>query len=157
MLSSNFLLHQDHKPLWRVGVELGSSSTNPTMNDLGEDGEDGGFREFGLTHNSIARGPNTGGGNINAFFQLLTTPKSQTTLESIGWRKTVTEQAKKVIANYRYSSHTAFHASRNPYWQPMVDAIAAIGLGFQAPSYESLRVGMLKDAVEDVQDVVIVG
>ncbi|GLJ18015.1 hypothetical protein SUGI_0317580 [Cryptomeria japonica] len=84
----------------RIGVELGSSSTNPRMHDLGEDGEDGSFRESGSTHNSIARGPNTGGGNTNAFFQPRTTPGSQTTLESTGWRKTVTEQAKKAIANY---------------------------------------------------------
>ncbi|GLJ17445.1 hypothetical protein SUGI_0303740 [Cryptomeria japonica] len=138
----------------RIGVELGSTSTNPRMHDLGEDGEDGSFRESRSTHNSIARGPNTGGGNTNAFFQPRTTPGSQTTLESTGWRKTVTEQAKKAIANYWYSTHTAFHASRNPYWQPMVDTIAAVGPGFQAPSCESLRVGMLKDAVEDVQDVV---
>ncbi|GLJ27231.1 hypothetical protein SUGI_0533890 [Cryptomeria japonica] len=139
----------------RIGVELGSSSADPRMNHLGEeDGEDGSFKESGSTHNSIARGPNTGGGNTNAFFQPRTTAGSQTTLESTGWRKTVTEQAKKAIANYWYSSHTAFHASRNPYWQPMIDAIAAVGPGFQAPSCESLRVGMLKDAVEDVQDVV---
>ncbi|XP_059070975.1 uncharacterized protein LOC131031585 [Cryptomeria japonica] len=88
----------------RIGVELGSSSADPRTNHLGEeDGEDGSFRESGLTHNSIARGPNTGGGNTNAFFQPRTTPGSQATLESTGWRKTV---------------------------------------------------GMLKDAVEDVQDVV---
>ncbi|XP_059077891.1 uncharacterized protein LOC131876489 [Cryptomeria japonica] len=73
----------------RIEVELGSTSINPRMHDLGEDGEDGSFRESELTHNSIACGPNT-----------------------------------------------------------------VVGPGFQAPSYESLRVGMLKDAVEDVQDVV---
>ncbi|GLJ20791.1 hypothetical protein SUGI_0379100 [Cryptomeria japonica] len=84
----------------RIGVELGLTSTNPRMHDLGEDGEDGSFKESGSTHNSIARGPNTGGGNTNAFFQLHTTPRSQTTLESTGWRKTATEQAKKAIANY---------------------------------------------------------
>ncbi|XP_059065014.1 uncharacterized protein LOC131857040 [Cryptomeria japonica] len=139
----------------RIGVELGSSSVDPRTNHLGEeDGEDGSYRECGSTPNSIARGPTIGGGNINTFFQPRTTPGSQTTLESTGWRRTIIEQAKKAIGNFWYSSHMAFHASRNPYWQPMVDAIAAVGPGFQAPSYESLRVGMLKDAVEDVQDVV---
>lgn len=129
----------------RIGVELGSSSVDPRRNRLGEeDGEDRGFKECESTPNSIACGPNTGGENINIFFQPRTTPGSQTTLESTGWRKTVTEQAKKAIGNYWYSSHTAFYASRNPYWQPMVDAIAAVGLGFQAPSYESMWVGMLK-------------
>ncbi|XP_057818128.2 uncharacterized protein LOC131031112 [Cryptomeria japonica] len=133
----------------RIGVELGSIFVDPRTNHLGEeDGEDG------STPNSIARGPNTGGGNINTFFQPHTTLGSQTTLESTGWRKTVTEQAKKAIGNFWYSSHMAFHASRNPYWQPMVDAIAAVGPRFQAPSCESLRVGMLKDAVEDIQGVV---
>ncbi|XP_059067752.1 uncharacterized protein LOC131858515 [Cryptomeria japonica] len=138
----------------RIGVELGSSSANPRSKHLGEeDGKDGSFRECGSTPNSIARGPNTGGGNINTFFQPHTTPGSQTTLESIRWRKTVTKQAKKAIGNFWYSSHMAFHALRNPYWQPMVDTITTVGLEFQAPSYESLRVGMLKDAVDNVQDV----
>ncbi|GLJ25742.1 hypothetical protein SUGI_0492910 [Cryptomeria japonica] len=117
----------------RIGVELGSSFVDPRTNHLGEeDGEDGSFRECGSTPNSIAHGPNTSGGNINTFFQHRTTPRSQTTLESTRWRKTVTEQAKKAIGDFSYSSHMAFHASRNPYWQPMVDAIAAIGPGFQA-------------------------
>ncbi|GLJ48277.1 hypothetical protein SUGI_1019190 [Cryptomeria japonica] len=84
----------------RIGVELDSSSTNPRRNHLGEeDGEDGSFRECGSTPNSIARGPNTGGGNINTFFQPRTLPGSQTTLESTGWRKIVTEQAKKAIGD----------------------------------------------------------
>ncbi|GLJ48850.1 hypothetical protein SUGI_1030250 [Cryptomeria japonica] len=109
-----------------------------------------GFKEFGSTPNSIARGPNTGGRNINTFFQSRTTPSSQTTLKSIGWRKNVTEQAKKAIYNVWHSSSLKFHASRNPYWQLMVDAIAVVGPRFRAPSYESLRLGMLKDAIQDV-------
>ncbi|GLJ45095.1 hypothetical protein SUGI_0949300 [Cryptomeria japonica] len=74
-----------------IGPELGSSSADPRSNCLcEEDDKDGSFRECGSTPNSIARGPNTGGGNINTFFQPRTTPRSQTTLESIGRRKTVT-------------------------------------------------------------------
>ncbi|GLJ48758.1 hypothetical protein SUGI_1028320 [Cryptomeria japonica] len=69
----------------RIGAELGSSSADPRSNcSHEEDGEDGSFRECGSTPNSIARGPNTGGGNINTFFQPRTTPGSQTTLESTG-------------------------------------------------------------------------
>lgn len=139
----------------RTGVELGFSSANARRNRLSEeDGEEGGFNESGSTPSSIAHGPNTGGGNISTFFQPSTTPGSQTTLESTGWRKNVTKQAKKAIGNFGYSSHLAFHASRNPYWQPMVDAIAVVGPSFQTPSSESLRVGMRQDAVRDVEDVV---
>ncbi|GLJ52603.1 hypothetical protein SUGI_1119560 [Cryptomeria japonica] len=138
----------------RIGVELGSTSADARRNRLGkEDGEDGGFNESCSTPNSIACEPNIGVGNINTFFHPHTTPRSQTTLESTRSRKNVTEQANKAIINFCYSSQLAFHTSRNPYWQPIVDVIVVVGLGFQTPSYESLRVGIHKDAVRDVEDV----
>ncbi|GLJ24001.1 hypothetical protein SUGI_0457010, partial [Cryptomeria japonica] len=105
----------------RIGVELGSSSADPRMNHLGEeDGEDGSFRECGSTPNSIARGPNTGGGNINTFFQPRTTPGSQTTLESTGWRKTVTEQAKKAIVDPKWQERDPI-GTRG--WRDFVDHV----------------------------------
>ncbi|GLJ10639.1 hypothetical protein SUGI_0132240 [Cryptomeria japonica] len=138
----------------RTEVEIGSSSIDVRRNHLGEeDGEQGGFRESGSAPSSTACGPNTCGGNINDFFQTCTTLGSHTTLESTGWRENVHEQAKKAIANFLFSS-LPFHSTRPPYWQGMVDAIAAAGPGFQAPSYETLKVDRLKDAVQDVQDVV---
>ena len=37
------------------------------------------------------------------------------------------------------------------YFKPMLDAIAAIGLGYKDPTYYQLRVNLLKDAKKEVQ------
>lgn len=120
----------------RTKVEIDSNSANARGSQGQHDGANEFLRESGPTPSSTARGPNTGGGNINAFFAPCTTPGSQTTLESTGWRKNVHEQAKKVIENFWYYSSLPFHVARSPYWQGMVDAIATAGPRFKAPSYK---------------------
>jgi len=93
---------------------------------------------------------NTGGGNINTFFAPRTKPGSQPTLDGTGWKKNIYSQARKAIANFWYYSDIPFHCARSPYWQVMIDAIAAAGPGFKAPTSESLRTDMLLESVEDV-------
>jgi len=92
----------------------------------------------------------TGGGNVNSFFAPRTQPGSQPSLDGTGWKKNVHIQARKAIANFWYYSDIPFYCARSPYWQSMIDAVAVVGLGFKAPTSESLRTDMLLESVDDV-------
>ena len=37
------------------------------------------------------------------------------------------------------------------YYQPMMDAIASMGFGYKGPSFNDLRVNLLRDAKKEVE------
>eukprot|EP00253_Pinus_taeda_P032420 PITA_32420 len=91
---------------------------------------------------------NIGGGSINTFFSPRTKPKSQPTLDTIGWKKNIHSQERKAIANFWYYSDIPFHCAISPYWQAMIDVVVVAVPGFKAPSLESIRTNFLLESVE---------
>lgn len=77
----------------------------------------------------------------------------QTTLDQ-SWHKDKFEEARKAIANFWYYSNLSFNVANSPYWEYMVRAIAACGVGFRAPTYSDLRGPMLDVAVLDCRRVI---
>ncbi|XP_031282565.1 uncharacterized protein LOC116141174 [Pistacia vera] len=55
------------------------------------------------------------------------------------------------IARLFYDSCIPINVINSIYFQPMVDAITAIGHGYKIPTYHNLRVNLLRDARKEVQ------
>ena len=58
------------------------------------------------------------------------------------------------IARWMYGSCIAFNAVNSVYYQRMIDAVAAAGLGYKGPSYHAVRVPLLRDQKKEVQFLV---
>lgn len=55
-------------------------------------------------------------------------------------KKTEKKQANKLLAKFLLWSDIPFGIVRNnPFFQPVVDAIAIVGLGYKIPSYHDIR------------------
>ena len=65
------------------------------------------------------------------------------------------DNAKMNVARWWYHSNVPFYASQSPYYQPMIDSIAAIGPGFKGPSFYELRGPLLKNVVHEVNDFLL--
>ncbi|GJN12015.1 hypothetical protein PR202_ga30258 [Eleusine coracana subsp. coracana] len=88
------------------------------------------------------------------FFAPRTTPGSQPCIKSALSTKDAVDNAKNVMARWWYDANIPFNAANSPYYQPMIDAIAAIGPGFVGPSYHDYRGTLLKNAVHLTRDYV---
>ena len=65
------------------------------------------------------------------------------------------DNVKMNVARWWYHSNVPFYASQSPYYQPMIDYIAAIGLGFKGPSFYELRGPLLENAIHEVNDFLL--
>lgn len=87
-----------------------------------------------------------------SFFASRSSPGSQPTLHGMtAWNEERHKQARKAIAAFWFFSDIPFNVARSPYWRGMVEAIAACGQGFKAPTYYDLRGPLLDEAVQDIQ------
>lgn len=89
--------------------------------------------------------------NIDNYFARITTLGSQPTLKSFLCSKEVIDKAKMEIARWFYDSCIPFSAIQSPYFQQMVEAIAAAGPMFRGPSYYELRYNLLGDCKKECQ------
>lgn len=87
----------------------------------------------------------------NNYFAPRTTPGSQPTLKSVFASKEVIKKAKMSIARWFFDAAIPFNAIQSPYFQAALDAVAAIGPGFKAPTYDELRVHLLGDCKKECQ------
>lgn len=55
------------------------------------------------------------------------------------WKKELRDIACDYIARWWYDYDIPFNASRSPYYEPMFDAIFAVGKGFKRPTLHELR------------------
>ncbi|XP_065636780.1 uncharacterized protein LOC112033391 [Quercus suber] len=92
---------------------------------------------------------------IKSYFAPRTTPGAQPSIRSALATKAMIDNAKMNVARWWYHSNVPFYASQSPYYQPMIDSIAAIGLGFKGPSFYELRGSLLKNAVHEVNDFLL--
>ena len=73
----------------------------------------------------------------SSFFLPRTTPRSQPSLESFNEKKR--KEADMVVRRFWYHNSLSFNYAKSYFYQPMVDAIASVGPGYKAPSYNALR------------------
>uniref|UniRef100_A0A7N2MM08 BED-type domain-containing protein n=1 Tax=Quercus lobata TaxID=97700 RepID=A0A7N2MM08_QUELO len=92
---------------------------------------------------------------IKSYFAPRTTPGAQPSIRSALATKAMIDNAKMSVARWWYHSNVPFYASQSPYYQPMIDSVAAIGPGFKGPSFYELRGPLLKNAVHEVNDFLL--
>ncbi|GKV15487.1 hypothetical protein SLEP1_g26274 [Rubroshorea leprosula] len=76
---------------------------------------------------------------IQSFFAPRTTVGAQPSIRSALVGKDVVHNADLAIARFFFDTCLPINAINFPYFQPMLDAIAAIGSGYRAPSYHVMR------------------
>eukprot|EP00253_Pinus_taeda_P017056 PITA_17056 len=89
----------------------------------------------------------------SSFFVPRTTPGSQPSIGSM-LKRTEKEQADKLLAKFLLWSDIPFNIVRNnPFFQPAVDAIASVGLGYKIPSYHDFRGRILQNEKRDYTQI----
>ena len=78
-----------------------------------------------------------------------TSQPHQSTLNS-RWKQEERKEVCRKIGRFMYSKGLSFNTVNDPYWIPMMDAIANFGLGFKPPSMHELRTWILKEEVNDL-------
>ncbi|KAK9984210.1 hypothetical protein SO802_033735 [Lithocarpus litseifolius] len=92
---------------------------------------------------------------IKSYFTPRTTPGAQPSIRSALATKAMIDNEKMNVARWWYHSNVPFYASQSPYYQPMIDSIAAIGPRFKGPSFYELKGPLLKNAVHEVNDILL--
>ncbi|XP_026444083.1 uncharacterized protein LOC113344294 [Papaver somniferum] len=88
---------------------------------------------------------------IDSYFAPQTTPGSQPSIKSALASKKVKQHVDLAIATWMYDACIPFNAVNSYYFQPMLDAVAAIGPGYKAPTYNDIRTHLLRATVKEVQ------
>ncbi|XP_031272895.1 uncharacterized protein LOC116131387 [Pistacia vera] len=78
-------------------------------------------------------------------------PRSQPSIKSVLARKEAKWRVDMAVARLFYDSCIPINVINSIYFQPMVDAITAIGPGYKIPTYHNLHVNLLRDARKEVQ------
>eukprot|EP00253_Pinus_taeda_P004371 PITA_04371 len=68
------------------------------------------------------------------------------------WKKELRETACEYIARWWYDDDIPFNASRSPYYEPMFDAIHAVGKGFKGPTMHDLRGYRLQKEIQSINE-----
>eukprot|EP00253_Pinus_taeda_P036589 PITA_36589 len=85
----------------------------------------------------------------SSFFVPRTTPGSQPSIGSM-LKRTEKEEADNLLAKFLLWSDIPFSiVSNNPFFQPVVDAIASVGPGYKFPSYHDFRGRILQNQKRD--------
>ncbi|XP_028788807.1 uncharacterized protein LOC114744828 [Neltuma alba] len=88
---------------------------------------------------------------IDKFFGPRTSPGAQPGIRSAFAGKEAVHRADLAMARWLYDCCIPINAVNSPYFQPMIDAIAAIGPGYKGPSYHAFRTKLLQDMKKEVQ------
>ncbi|RVW81801.1 hypothetical protein CK203_051610 [Vitis vinifera] len=78
-----------------------------------------------------------------------TSQPRQSTLNS-KWKQEERKEVCRKIGRFIYSKGLPFNTVNDPYWFPMIDAVANFGPGFKPPSMHELRTWILKEEVNDL-------
>ncbi|RVW35015.1 hypothetical protein CK203_079876 [Vitis vinifera] len=73
----------------------------------------------------------------------------QSTLNS-KWKQEERKEVCRKIGRFIYSKGLPFNTVNDPYWFPMIDAVANFGPGFKPSSMHKLRTWILKEEVNDL-------
>ncbi|XP_028782171.1 uncharacterized protein LOC114738298 [Neltuma alba] len=88
---------------------------------------------------------------IDKFFAPRTSPGAQLGIRNAFAGKEAVHRADLAMARWLYDCCIPINAVNSPYFQPMIDAIAAIGPGYKGPSYHAFRTKLLQDMKKEVQ------
>ncbi|RVW73316.1 hypothetical protein CK203_050419 [Vitis vinifera] len=75
-----------------------------------------------------------------------TSQPRQSTLNS-KWKQEERKEVCRKIGRFMYSKGLPFNTVNDPYWFPIIDAVANFGPGFKPPSMHELRTWILKEEV----------
>ncbi|XP_031258704.1 uncharacterized protein LOC116116792 [Pistacia vera] len=89
--------------------------------------------------------------SIGDYFAPRTKPESQPSIKSGLVGKETKWRVDMAVARLFYDSCISINVINSIYFQPVVDAITAIGPGYKLSTYHSLRVNLLRDAKKEVQ------
>ncbi|XP_059598128.1 uncharacterized protein LOC104881306 [Vitis vinifera] len=78
-----------------------------------------------------------------------TSQPRQSTLNS-KWKQEERKEVCRKFGRFIYSKGLPFNTVNDPYWFPMIDAVANFGPGFKPPSMHELRTWILKEEVNDL-------
>ena len=81
-----------------------------------------------------------------------TTLGSQPSIKSAMASKEKEHNARKVMEKWWYDVNVPFNGAKSYYYQPMIDVITLMRLGFKGPSYHDLRGPLLKGVVHNVHE-----
>ncbi|KAI3860363.1 hypothetical protein MKX03_007119, partial [Papaver bracteatum] len=88
---------------------------------------------------------------IGGYFAPRTTPGSQPSIKSALASKEVKKQTDLAVGTWMFDACIPFNAINSHYFQLMLDAVAAFGPGYKAPSYDDIRNNLLRSMVKAVQ------
>jgi hypothetical protein len=99
---------------------------------------------------SSATGPSTSPApsSTSSYFVMRSTPGGQPSIWSLIKIKE-TEEADKLVAKCFLWSDIPFNIANNPFYHPMFEAAAIVGLGYRGPSYQDLRGRLLQGEKAD--------
>ncbi|XP_042963296.1 uncharacterized protein LOC122297331 [Carya illinoinensis] len=135
----------------KINSKIGSPYGDSPYDDNDGDKE-------GHSHGSKGKGNEENGKSmeaLNRFFAPRTALGSQPTIKSSMCSKEMIGKANMSIANWWYDANIPFNAAQSKFYQPAIDAIAAIGPGFKGPSLHELRGNLLKNSVNEVQNYLL--
>ena len=78
-----------------------------------------------------------------------TSQPRQSTLNS-KWKQEERKEVCRKIGRFMYSKGLPFNMVNDPYWVPMIDAIANFKPGFKHPFMHELRTWIFKEEVNDI-------
>lgn len=72
-----------------------------------------------------------------------------------GVSQEILDQADMAVAKFMYDVGIPFSAANSSYFQPMADAIAAVGPGYTMPSCQSIRGNLLNRCVQEASELCV--
>lgn len=88
---------------------------------------------------------------IDKFIALRTTAGSQPRIRSAIASEEAVHRADLAMARWLYDCCISINAMNSTYYQPMIDAIASVGLDYKGPTYHAVRTKLLQDMKKEVQ------
>ncbi|RVW74230.1 hypothetical protein CK203_055979 [Vitis vinifera] len=120
-------------------TSMHESALSKTIGTLGS-GSGSGSGSVSGSGEPIPRGP---------MDKFTTSQPRQSTLNS-KWKQEERKEVCRKIGRFIYSKGLPFNTVNDPYWFPMIDAVANFGPGFKPPSMHELRTWILKEEVNDL-------
>ncbi|XP_019418435.1 PREDICTED: uncharacterized protein LOC109329222 [Lupinus angustifolius] len=116
--------------------------------------EEGSDEENAMQHegNMVPPIPTKAKGKTNPLgFAPRTTPGAQPSIRMGFAGKDAIHRADMAVVRFFYDCCIPFNCSNSVYYQPMIDAIAAIGPGYKGPSYYAFRSNLLHAMKKEVE------
>ncbi|CAL0299742.1 unnamed protein product [Lupinus luteus] len=107
-------------------------------------------REEDLDDENVTQ-PKAKGKTNTLGFSPRTTPGAQPSIKMGLLGKDAIHKADLAVARFFYDCCIPFNCSNSVYYQPMIDAIAAIGPGYKGPSYYAIRSNLLHEMRKEVE------